>query len=99
MLPANRPLAPPPGVLAEANKPLGLPPRRASRAAVALMRKLAKALFHVGRGAVFDSTKLFDTRRLHLAAAKSPRGDLPLQRISALRKSAVCLEAPSGPST
>jgi transposase len=40
---------------------------RASRAAVALMRKLAKALYHVGRGAVFDSSKLFDVRRLHLS--------------------------------
>ena len=40
---------------------------RASRAAVALMRKLAKALFHVGRGAIFDSKKLFDIRRLQLS--------------------------------
>jgi hypothetical protein len=40
---------------------------RSSRAAVALMRKLAKALFHVGRGAVFDSSKLFDVRRLGFA--------------------------------
>ena len=39
---------------------------RASRAAVALMRKLAKALYHVGRGATFDSSKLFDTRRLQV---------------------------------
>jgi len=40
---------------------------RASRAAVALMRKLAKALYHVGRGATFDSNKLFDVRRLQLS--------------------------------
>jgi transposase len=40
---------------------------RASRAAVALMRKLAKALFHVARGATFDSHKLFDVRRLQLS--------------------------------
>ena len=40
---------------------------RASRAAVALMRKLAKALFHLARGATFDSTKLFDVRRLQLS--------------------------------
>jgi transposase len=40
---------------------------RSSRAAVALMRKLAKALYHVGRGAVFDSSKLFDVRRLQLS--------------------------------
>jgi len=67
---------------------------RASRAAVALMRKLAKALYHVGRGATFDSSKLFDVRRLSVASAGIPRGDLPLQRISAPCKSAVCLEAP-----
>jgi transposase len=40
---------------------------RASRAIVALMRKLAKALYHVGRGAIFDSSKLFDVRRLQLS--------------------------------
>jgi transposase len=40
---------------------------RASRAVVAMMRKLAKALFHLGRGAEFDSTKLFDIKRLGLA--------------------------------
>ncbi len=41
---------------------------RASRAAVALMRKLAKALYHVARGATFDSSKLFDTRRLQVVS-------------------------------
>jgi transposase len=41
---------------------------RASRAAVALMRKLAKALYHVARGATFDSRKLFDTHRLRFAS-------------------------------
>jgi hypothetical protein len=41
---------------------------RSSRAAVALMRKLAKALYHVGRGSTFDSGKLFDVDRLKLAA-------------------------------
>ena len=35
-----------------------------ARATTALMRKLAKALFHVGRGDPFDSTKLFDYARL-----------------------------------
>lgn len=40
---------------------------RSSRAAVGLMRKLAKALYHVGRGATFDSSKLFDARRLQLS--------------------------------
>ena len=37
-----------------------------ARAATALMRKLAKALFHVGRGDPFDSSKLFDYARLGL---------------------------------
>ncbi len=36
-------------------------------AIVAVMRKLMKALFHVARGAPFDSSKLFDTSRLDLA--------------------------------
>jgi transposase len=35
-------------------------------AVVAVMRKLARALFHVARGAAFDATKLFDVRRLDL---------------------------------
>ena len=39
---------------------------RRAKAVVALMRKLAKALFHVARGAPFDSTKLFDVSRLRL---------------------------------
>jgi len=30
------------------------------------MRKLAKGLYHVGRGDTFDSSKLFDTRRLQV---------------------------------
>jgi transposase len=49
---------------------------RASRAAVALMRKLAKALYHVGRGATFDSSKLFDVRRLQLQERRLSRGTL-----------------------
>jgi transposase len=69
---------------------------RASRAAVALMRKLAKGLYHVGRGSTFDSSKLFDTRRLQVASAGFPKGDLPLNRLSATCKSAVSLEAPRG---
>jgi transposase len=35
-------------------------------AIVALMRKLIRGLWHAGRGEVFDSTKLFDVRRLGL---------------------------------
>lgn len=37
------------------------------KALVAVMRKLARALWHVARGEPFDSRKLFDTRKLHLA--------------------------------
>lgn len=38
------------------------------KAVVALMRKLVAGLFHVARGERFDSTKLFDVRRLGIAA-------------------------------
>ncbi len=34
------------------------------KAVVALMRKYARGLWHVGRGQAFDAAKLFDTRRL-----------------------------------
>ncbi len=34
------------------------------KAVVAVSRKLALALWHVARGEAFDSSKLFDTRRL-----------------------------------
>lgn len=37
------------------------------KAIVALMRKLAQSLWHVGCGATFDSSKLLDARRLNLA--------------------------------
>jgi transposase len=37
-----------------------------TKAVVALMRKLARALWHVAQGEAFDSTKLFDTGRLKL---------------------------------
>lgn len=40
--------------------------RLRSKAVVALMRKLTLALWHVARGSTFDSTLLFDTRRLAL---------------------------------
>ncbi len=36
------------------------------KAIVAVMRKLVRALWHVARGATFDASKLFDTRRLDL---------------------------------
>ena len=38
------------------------------KAVVAVMRKLTKALWHVGRGERFDSRRLFDVKRLDLAA-------------------------------
>jgi transposase len=38
------------------------------KAVVALMRKLLAALYHVARGEKYDPTKLFDCRRLQLAA-------------------------------
>ena len=39
------------------------------KALTAVMRKLAKALWHVAQGAVFDASKLFDVRRLDLERA------------------------------
>jgi transposase len=45
------------------------------KAIVALMRKLVQGLWHVARGASLDSSKLFDTRRLHLGPPVShPKG-------------------------
>lgn len=46
--------------------------RLKSKAVVALMRKLAKALWHVARGADFDATLLFDASRLKLPAKEAP---------------------------
>ena len=43
------------------------------KAVVALMRKVARALWHVARGATFDATKLFDTRRLDLQSPSTDR--------------------------
>ena len=39
------------------------------KALIAIMRKLAAAMWHVARGAEFDSTKLFDVRRLAVSEA------------------------------
>jgi transposase len=41
------------------------------KAVTAVMRKLALALFHVGGGATFDASKLFDKRRLSRQLAES----------------------------
>jgi len=38
---------------------------------IAIMRKLAAAMWHVARGAKFDSTKLFDVRRLAVSEASA----------------------------
>ena len=43
--------------------------RMKMKAVVALMRKLIRGLWHAGRGEEFDLLKLFDARRLGLAAA------------------------------
>jgi transposase len=40
------------------------------KAVVAVTRKLARALWHVARGAAFEPSKLFDTRRLDLTSAR-----------------------------
>lgn len=40
--------------------------KRKYKAIIAIMRKLAGALWHVARGSAFDASKLFDTRRLQL---------------------------------
>lgn len=45
-----------------------------TKAVVAVMRKLARALWHVARGDAFDATKLFDTRRLEVAPLNKVRG-------------------------
>jgi transposase len=42
-----------------------------AKALIAVERKLCRALFHVAAGNPFDATKLFDTRRLTLPAAKT----------------------------
>ena len=40
------------------------------KAVVAVTRKLARALWHVARGAAFEPSKLFDTRRLDLTSVQ-----------------------------
>ncbi|MFI5300760.1 MAG: IS110 family transposase [Polyangiales bacterium] len=63
------------------------------KAVVAVMRKLARALWHVGRGATFDATKLFDVRRLDLPvdnnkSASSVEGSTPTETTSAPEETA-----------
>lgn len=64
-----------------------------SRAVVAVMRKLVKAMFHVARGADFDETKLFDVKRLKLDpkptsdSAPTPKGPTPRTTPRAIARS------------
>jgi transposase len=46
--------------------------KRGMSGVVAVMRKLARALPHIAKGATFDSAKLFDKRRLGLAETAAP---------------------------
>jgi hypothetical protein len=50
-------------------------------ALAALMRKLAKALYHVGRGQPLDVHKLFDCERLGIVAATNTQ---PLPAVEAM---------------
>jgi transposase len=52
------------------------------KAVVAVMRKLARALWHVGRGETFDPKKLFDERRLQVGAAAPERRSFKRERAS-----------------
>ena len=47
---------------------------RTHKALVAIMRKLARALWHVARGELFDATKLYDVSRLRLNATHAMEG-------------------------
>ena len=57
-----------------------------TKAVVAVMRKLARALWHVARGDAFDANKLFDTRRLEVAPLNKVRGS----ESRTMRRSASC---------
>jgi hypothetical protein len=46
-------------------------------ALVAVTRKLIRALWHVARGATFDSNKLIDARALAAAVGSPPSRDAP----------------------
>ena len=54
----------------------GYPSGQKLKAVVALMRKLARALWHVARGQSFDPAKLFDTRRLDLSSNSTQRSNI-----------------------
>jgi len=61
------------------------------RAIIAVMRKLVGALFHVARGAQFDATKLFDTRRLDLDS-ESKASAVSLEQVPAPEQAVPSLE-------
>jgi len=59
-------------------------PKSKQKAIVAVMRKLARALWHVARGATFDASKLFDVRRLKVAPNSEIASDAaPVAKVSA----------------
>ena len=67
------------------------------KSVVAVMRKLAKALWHVARGSPFDATKLFDVRRLDLNVAppkpSGRRSGLPRGILAAAKSPTSCAQA------
>jgi transposase len=64
------------------------------KAVVAVMRKLLRAVFHVARGeVVFDSSKLFDARRLRPSELEGP----PISTTSGSSKSASTTPIPTTP--
>jgi transposase len=64
-----------------------------NKAVVAVMRKLAEALWHVGRGAVFDSRRLFDVRRLGFEASpETKRPPTSRRRTSGLKHASEALQ-------
>jgi transposase len=52
------------------------------KAVVALMRKLARALVHIARGAPFEPTKLFDARRLQPIVGPAPTSASPASSLA-----------------
>lgn len=58
------------------------------KAVVAVMRKLARALWHVARGETFDAKKLFDVRRLDIKNHEAPEAERPKMPRPFVRKSA-----------
>jgi transposase len=53
------------------------PSKTRIKAIVAVMRKLARALWHVARGVPFDAAKLFDVRRLDIKRESATESEAP----------------------